>query len=113
MREAACYIPNSVKHSFSIMLQKLQIWYTQLKASILSMLENAKLKFSFLKLGMAGEFTERAEKLGLLNLGDLMSVNLAKLKAHRDFNYIWYAEMLRMLKSQGLLHEFQKRTLEA
>ncbi|MDR6943691.1 hypothetical protein [Mucilaginibacter pocheonensis] len=76
------------------------------------MLENAKLKFTFLKLGMAGEFTERAEKLGLFNLGDLMSVNLAKLKAHRDFNYTWYAEMLAMLKNHGLLNEFQKRTLE-
>ena len=77
------------------------------------MLENAKLKFTFLKLGMAGEFTERAEKLGLFNLGDLMSVNLAKLKAHREFNYMWYAEMLTMLKNHGLLNEFQKRTLEA
>jgi hypothetical protein len=76
------------------------------------MLENAKLKFSFLKLGMANEFVERAEKLGLFNLGDLMSVNLAKLKSHRDFNYMWYAEMLTMLKGHGLLHEFQKRTLE-
>jgi hypothetical protein len=76
-------------------------------------LENAKLKFTFLKLGMAGDFNERAEKLGLFNLGDLMSVNLAKLKAHREFNYTWYAEMLSMLKSQGLLQEFQKRTLEA
>ncbi|MEZ2334730.1 hypothetical protein AB6735_03810 [Mucilaginibacter sp. RCC_168] len=77
------------------------------------MMENAKLNFSFLKLGMAGEFVERAEKLGIFNLGDLMSVNLAKLKAHREFNYLWYAEMLTMLKGQGLLHEFQKRTLEA
>lgn len=77
-----------------------------------AMAENAKLKFSFLKLGMAREFAEQASKLGLTNLGDLMSVNLAKLKAHRDFTYTWYADMLGMLKVEGLLHEFQKRTLE-
>jgi hypothetical protein len=77
------------------------------------MLENAKLKFSFLKLGMAGEFIERAEKLGFHNLSDLLSVNLATLKTHREFNYMWYAEMLAMLKSHGLLHEFQRRILEA
>lgn len=80
--------------------------------SIKSMQDQAKLKFSFLKLGMGCEFVERAEKLGLSNLGDLMAVNLAQLKAHREFTYSWYAEMLTMLKGHGLLHEFQKRTLE-
>ncbi len=77
------------------------------------MAENKDLKFSFLKLGMKGDFVERAEKLGLFNLGDLMSVDLAKLKGHREFNYTWYAEMLAMLKSLGLLQDFQKRTLNA
>ena len=62
---------------------------------------------------MAGDFVERAEKLGLVNIDDLMSVNLENLKAHREFNYTWYAEMLTMLKGQGLLQEFQKRTLDA
>ncbi|UOE52567.1 hypothetical protein MTO98_15935 [Mucilaginibacter sp. SMC90] len=76
------------------------------------MTEDKKLKFSFFKLGMASEFVERAEKLGLSDLNDLMTVNLAKLKSHRDFTYSWYAEMLNMLKGQGLLKEFQKRTLE-
>lgn len=76
------------------------------------MTEDKKLKFSFLKLGMASEFVERAEKLGLSDLGDLMSVNLSKLKSHREFTYSWYSEMLTMLKAQGLLKEFQKRTLE-
>ncbi|RYG08822.1 MAG: hypothetical protein EOO07_24960 [Chitinophagaceae bacterium] len=77
------------------------------------MTENKKLQCSFLTLGMASEFIERAEKLGLSDLNDLMSVNLAKLKTHRDFTYSWYAEMLTMLKSAGLLKEFQKRTLGA
>lgn len=76
------------------------------------MTENKKLNSSFLKLGMAREFVERAEKLGLSDLSDLMSVNLAKLKAHREFTYSWYAEMLALLQRQGLLKEFQKRTLE-
>ncbi len=75
------------------------------------MRENVKLKFSFLKLGMAGDFVEQSKKLGLIHLSDLMTVNLAKLKAHRDFTYTWYAEMLGMLKVHGLLHEFQERTL--
>jgi hypothetical protein len=64
------------------------------------MKENVKLKLSFLKLGMAMDFVEQAKKLGLINLGDLMAVNLTRLKDHRDFNYSWYAEMLEMLKAQ-------------
>jgi hypothetical protein len=76
------------------------------------MSEAPKHKSSFLKLGMAGDFIERAEKLGLFDLGDLMNVNLVKLKAHRDFTYTWYAEMLAMLKGIGLLREFQKKSLE-
>ena len=61
---------------------------------------------------MASDFVERAEKLGLSDLDDLMSVNLAKLKSHREFTYSWYAEMLNLLKGEGLLKEFQRRTLE-
>ena len=77
------------------------------------MIEHAKLEFTFLKLGMAHDFIERAGKLGLSNLNDLLSVNLGYLKAHQEFNYSWYAEMLALLKGQGLLHEFHRRALGA
>ncbi|NHA03305.1 hypothetical protein G7092_05850 [Mucilaginibacter sp. HC2] len=75
------------------------------------MVEEANLLISFSKLGMNSLFIKQAEKLGLYNLEDVMKVNLAKLKQHRDFSFTWYAQMLNLLKEQDLLRRFQENNL--
>jgi len=76
------------------------------------MIKSSKLSSSFTNLGMGSDFVERAEKLGLYKLSDLMHIKLAALKSHSEFTYLWYAEMLNLLKNNDLLSEFQKRTLD-
>jgi hypothetical protein len=75
------------------------------------MVEEANRMISFSKLGMNSLFIQQAERLGLFNLDDLMKVNLAKLKRHKDFSYLWYADMLNLLKEQDLLRKFQENNL--
>jgi hypothetical protein len=71
--------------------------------------EITKYNSSFLSLGMGNNFIQRAEKLGLFKLGDLMDVKVANLKRNKEFNFLWYSEMLDLLKQQGLLRKFQLR----
>lgn len=73
------------------------------------MREIFKYNSSFISLGMGNSFIQRAEKLGLVNLGDLMDVKLANLKRHKEFSFLWYSEMLDLLKEQGLLRKFQEK----
>lgn len=75
------------------------------------MVEVTKLNCSFSTLGAGSQFIQQAERLGLFNLGDLMEVNLAKLKKHKEFSFTWYADMLDLLKEQGLLRQFQENQL--
>ena len=73
--------------------------------------EVSKLNCSFSTLGVGNQFIQQAERLGLHNLGDVMQVNLAKLKKHKDFTFMWYADMLDLLHEQGLLRQFQENQL--
>ncbi|CAN5456845.1 hypothetical protein BH09BAC6_BH09BAC6_18340 [soil metagenome] len=75
------------------------------------MVEVSKLNCSFSTLGVGTQFVQQAERLGLFNLGDLMEVNLMKLKKHREFSFTWYADMLDLLNEQGLLRQFQEKQL--
>lgn len=75
------------------------------------MVEVSKLNCSFSTLGVGNQFVQQAERLGLFNLGDMMEVNLAKLKKHEEFSFTWYADMLDLLKEQGLLRQFQEKQL--
>jgi hypothetical protein len=75
------------------------------------MVEVSKLNCSFSTLGVGNQFIQQAERLGLNSLGDMMHVNLAKLKKHKDFTFMWYADMLDLLKEQGLLRQFQENQL--
>ncbi|OIQ65021.1 hypothetical protein GALL_534230 [mine drainage metagenome] len=75
------------------------------------MVEVSKLNISFSTLGVGNQFIQQAERLGLFNLGDVMEVNLAKLKKHKEFSFTWYADMLDLLKDQGLLRQFQENQL--
>jgi hypothetical protein len=72
------------------------------------MVEISKLNCSFSTFGVGNQFVQQAERLGLFNLEDVMRVNLAKLKKHEEFSFTWYADMLDLLKEQGLLRQFQE-----
>lgn len=76
------------------------------------MVEEANMMISFAKLGMDKSFIVQAEKLGLYNLGDLMKVNVNHLKKHKDFSFLWYAEMLSLLKEHDLIHQFQQKAID-
>lgn len=71
----------------------------------------SKLNYPFSMLGMGKKFIREAESLGLHKLGDLLEVNLIHLKKHKNFNFLWYADMLDLLKDQGLLRQFQEKQL--
>lgn len=68
---------------------------------------------SLTKLQTDVEFIQRAKRLGLETLGDVMGVKLPDLRKKKDFSYIWYASLLEILEEHGLLEEFQRRQLEA
>lgn len=70
--------------------------------------EITKYDSSFLSLGMGNNFIQRAEKLGLFKLGDLMEVKVTNLKRNKEFSFLWYSEMLDLLKEHGLLRKFQQ-----
>lgn len=57
------------------------------------------------------EFIERANILGMSTLEDIMNVKLAELRKNKNFNYIWYSDLLLLLEKTGLLDEFENRRL--
>lgn len=57
------------------------------------------------------EFIVQAKKLGLNTIDDIMNIKLPQLRKKKDFNYIWYSDLLRILEKNGLLDEFEKRQL--
>lgn len=56
-------------------------------------------------------FVEQSRRLGLVTLGDVLDSRLETLSKKKDFTYTWYADLLALLKEQGLLDEFQQRQL--
>ena len=56
-------------------------------------------------------FVERARRLGLETIGDVLDVRLPQLRKKKDFSYLWYAELVQLLEEQGLLDEFERRQL--
>ncbi|MBL1410072.1 hypothetical protein [Sphingobacterium faecale] len=57
------------------------------------------------------EFIQRAKRMGLETLGDIMNVKLTDLRNKKEFTYLWYADLLNMLDKHGLLEEFQEKQL--
>lgn len=55
------------------------------------------------------EFKKKAAELGLVKLKDVLTIELNKLKAKPQFTYMWYTELLRVLKQENLLDQFQSR----
>lgn len=66
---------------------------------------------SLLELDVSDDFRQRAASMGIHCLQDVLDQELRKLKAHPEFNYLWYADLLNLLKTEGLLDEFQDRLL--
>lgn len=75
------------------------------------MVATDKLKSTFSMLGMNEQFARQAEQLGLSNLSDVMQADLKTLKKAKDFSFLWYADLLKLLNAEGLLHQFQKQNL--
>lgn len=57
------------------------------------------------------EFIDRSNILGMSTLEDIMNVKLAELRKNKNFNYIWYSDLLLLLERAGLLDEFENRRL--
>jgi len=47
--------------------------------------------------------------LGLETLSDILAANFPELKRKKEFSYLWYADMLNLLKELNLLDQFQNR----
>ena len=68
---------------------------------------NSSKKLTDLKV--SAEFIAQAEKLDLYTLHDVLHMDLRRMQAQEDFDYVWYAELLQILKNEDLLREFQDR----
>ena len=68
---------------------------------------NSRKKLTDLKV--SAEFIAQAEKLDLYTLDDVLHMDLRRMQAQEDFDYVWYAELLQILKDEDLLREFQDR----
>ncbi|WP_324759089.1 hypothetical protein [Sphingobacterium thalpophilum] len=66
---------------------------------------------SLVALSLDTDFIKQAKGMGLETLGDIMTTKLPDLRKKKGFNYIWYAALLEILESQGLLEEFERRQL--
>ncbi len=56
-------------------------------------------------------FLNKAKVLGLETLGDIMDADFSKLKKRSEFSYIWYSDLLNLLKEHDLLSEFQLKMI--
>lgn len=63
------------------------------------------------ELNLDKDFTDQTERLGLKSLYDVMQADFKRIKENTEFNYIWYSELLDLLKKKGLLHRFQEKQL--
>lgn len=68
-------------------------------------------KIDLSSLNIEQDFLERSNILGMNTLEDIMNVNLPELRKDKNFNYIWYSDLLLLLERAGLLDEFEKRKL--
>ncbi|MFD2964358.1 MULTISPECIES: hypothetical protein [Olivibacter] len=63
------------------------------------------------ELNLDALFVEQSRRLGLVTLADVINSKIETLSKKKDFTYTWYADLLTLLKEQGLLSEFQQRQL--
>lgn len=58
--------------------------------------------------GMSRKFIVQSESMGILTLSDFIHADIPKLCRHPNYSEIWFTEMLRLLKLENLLDEFQQ-----
>ncbi len=55
------------------------------------------------------EFKAQAARMGINCLKDVLEQDARQLKAHPAFSYLWYADLLDLLKKENLLDAFQDK----
>ena len=63
------------------------------------------------ELSVSRSFVNQAKRLGLETLADIMEADIAQLKKKAAFTYLWYADLLNLLKRLHLFDEFQDKLL--
>lgn len=61
------------------------------------------------ELDVDPDFVRIAEKLGYPTLDALVKTDVPKLMRSKDFDAVWFAKVLQVLKQYGLLNEMENR----
>jgi hypothetical protein len=69
------------------------------------------LETPFSQLNVTKDFTEQAAQLGFSTLQDVLDADFNRIKQHKDFTYVWYGDLLSLLKQKGLMEQFQEKQL--
>jgi hypothetical protein len=56
-------------------------------------------------------FIEQARRIGIHTLQDMMDITLNQLQQHKEYDAVWYGEMLSLLKEYNLLRQYQDKNL--
>ncbi|MBE9599881.1 hypothetical protein [Pedobacter sp. MC2016-24] len=59
--------------------------------------------------GISQQYIDQSIKMGIEILNDFMTADIPLLKKHPEFSMLWYTELLKVLRNENLLKEFQKR----
>ena len=60
-------------------------------------------------LDVSDNFKARAASMGLNCLQDVLDQDVRLIKAHPQFTYLWYTDLLNILEQEDLLDEFQDK----
>jgi hypothetical protein len=60
-------------------------------------------------LDVSDDFKTRAENMGIHCLQDVLDRDILQIKAHPQFTYLWYTDLLNILQQENLLDEFQDK----
>lgn len=63
------------------------------------------------QLNVTKDFEQQAGRLGFRTLHDVIEADFNSVKQHQDFTFIWYSDLLALLKKQGLMEQFQEKQL--
>jgi hypothetical protein len=57
----------------------------------------------------SSDFIYQARRLGLETVADILEADIGQLKKRKGFSYLWYADLLNLLKKEHLFDVFQAR----
>jgi len=55
------------------------------------------------------EYKDQSERMGITSLRDFLYADIPQLRKHPEFTMLWYTALLKVLKGENLLDEFQAR----